>query len=133
MALIKARLEPYSGFLHSVQFGKPSLICGFQELYRYLIDDFLIEHCQKLHKNDFVLATEFFMKTRIGKRVFLRGYEAGKLWESLARLFERMIEVPRMKVGKRQTLETLIKEEALLLAKFLRGEREAGTPRIASL
>jgi CRISPR-associated protein Cas1 len=45
-ALLKARLEPYLGFLHSVQFGKPSLVCDFQELYRYLIDDFLIERCQ---------------------------------------------------------------------------------------
>jgi CRISPR-associated protein Cas1 len=44
-ALIKAKLEPYLGFLHSVQFGKPSLVCDFQELYRYLIDDFLIQYC----------------------------------------------------------------------------------------
>jgi CRISPR-associated protein Cas1 len=41
-AVLKAKLEPYLGFLHSVQFGKPSLVCDFQELYRYLIDDFLI-------------------------------------------------------------------------------------------
>jgi CRISPR/Cas system-associated endonuclease Cas1 len=31
------------GFLHSIQHGKPSLVSDFQELYRYLIDDFLIE------------------------------------------------------------------------------------------
>ena len=41
-ALIKAKLESYLGFLHSVQYGKPSLVCDFMELYRYLIDDFLI-------------------------------------------------------------------------------------------
>lgn len=28
-ALIKAKLEPYLGFLHSVAEGKPSLICDF--------------------------------------------------------------------------------------------------------
>ncbi len=55
-ALLKAKLEPYLGFLHSVQHGKPSLVCDFQELYRYLIDDFLIERCQKLRKKDFVLS-----------------------------------------------------------------------------
>ena len=38
-ALLKAKLEPYLGFLHSVQHGKPSSVCDFQELYRYLIDD----------------------------------------------------------------------------------------------
>ena len=53
-ALLKAKLEPYLGFLHSVQFGKPSLVCDFQELYRYMIDDFLIERCHKLRKKDFV-------------------------------------------------------------------------------
>ena len=29
-ALIKAKLEPYLGFLHSMQHGKPSLVCDFQ-------------------------------------------------------------------------------------------------------
>jgi hypothetical protein len=40
------------------------------------------------------------------------------------------LEVPRMRIGKRQTIETLINEEALLLAKFLRGEWKTWTPRI---
>jgi len=39
-AVTKAKLEPYLGFLHSVQYGKPSLVCDLQELYRYLLDDF---------------------------------------------------------------------------------------------
>jgi len=43
-ALIKAKLEPYLGFLHSIAEGKPSLICDFMELYRYLIDDFVIQY-----------------------------------------------------------------------------------------
>ena len=53
-ALIKAKLEPYLGFLHSNQMGKLSLVCDFQELYRYLIDDFLIRYCSKINKRDFV-------------------------------------------------------------------------------
>ena len=32
-ALIKAKLEPYLGFLHSIAKGKPSLICDLTELY----------------------------------------------------------------------------------------------------
>jgi CRISPR/Cas system-associated endonuclease Cas1 len=31
-AIVKAKLEPYLGFLHSAQFGKPSSVCDFQEL-----------------------------------------------------------------------------------------------------
>ena len=38
--------------------------------------------------------------------------------------FETKVEIPRMKVGKRQEIETLINEEALLLAKYLRNEKE---------
>jgi len=38
-----------------------------------------------------------------------------------------------IKVGKRQKLETLIDEEALLLAKFLRDEKETWVPRIVNL
>jgi hypothetical protein len=36
----------------------------------------------------------------------------------------------RIRIGKRQTIETLINEEALFLAKFLRDERKVWTPRI---
>jgi CRISPR-associated protein Cas1 len=56
--LINAKLEPYLGFLHSEEFGKPSLVCGFQELYRYLIDDFVHQYCQSLARRDFMFKTE---------------------------------------------------------------------------
>ena len=46
-------------------------------------------------------------------------------------MFERWIEVPRIRHGSRQTLETLINEEALLLAKYLREEITKWTPRVA--
>ena len=45
-ALVNAKLEPYLGYLHSTQFGKPSLICDFMEIYRYLIDNFIIGFCK---------------------------------------------------------------------------------------
>ena len=51
-ALINAKLEPFLGFLHSVQYGKPSLVCDFQELYRYLVDNFLIQYCRRLDSKD---------------------------------------------------------------------------------
>jgi len=41
------------------------------------------------------------------------------------------VEVPRIRHGSKQTLETLINEEALLLAKYLRNERKKWIPRIA--
>lgn len=104
------------GFLRSVQYGKPSLVCDFQELYRYLIDDFLIERCQKLRKKDFVIVTDFMMRLKMGKRIHLCEYEADSLAEALRDLFERVVEVPRINRGRRQTIDSLISEEALLLA-----------------
>jgi hypothetical protein len=44
--------------------------------------------------------------------------------------FELIIEVPRIKVGKKQKIETLINEEALLFAKYLRDERKTWNPRL---
>ena len=129
-ALLKAKLEPYLGFLHSSQFGKPSLVCDFQELYRYLIDDFLIERCKKFHKNDFVLVTDFMMKLKMGKKIHLCEYETDSLAKGLNSLFENDMAIPRIKHGKKQTLDTLISEEALLLAKYLRNERKEWTPRM---
>ena len=129
-ALLKARLEPYLGFLHSVQFGKPSLVCDFQELYRYLIDDFLVERCQKLRKKDFVLVTDFMMHLKMGKKIHLKEYETDSLAEDLTDFFDRVVNIDRIKVGNRQTIDTLISEEALLFAKYLRNERKDWTPRI---
>jgi CRISPR-associated protein Cas1 len=129
-ALLKAKLEPYLGFLHSTQFGKPSLVCDFQELYRYLIDDFLIERGRKFHKNDFVVVTDFMMKLKMGKRIHLCEYETDNLADGLNSLFESKVEIPRIKHGKKQTVDTLINEEALLLAKFLRKEIKEWIPRL---
>lgn len=44
---------------------------------------------------------------------------------------ESKVDVPRLKHCKRQTVETLINEEAWLLAKFLRGEQKDWNPRVA--
>jgi hypothetical protein len=46
--------------------------------------------------------------------------------------FESYVEVLRIHVGKRQTIETLINEESLLFAKYLRNERKLWNPRIPS-
>jgi CRISPR/Cas system-associated endonuclease Cas1 len=122
-------LEPFLGFVHSIQYGKPSLVCDFQELYRYLIDDFLIEQCQKLRKKDFVLVTDFMMHLKMGKKIHLKEYETDSLAQDLNAFFDRMVNVERIKVGKKQTIDTLVSEEALLFAKYLRNERKDWIPR----
>jgi CRISPR-associated protein Cas1 len=132
-ALLKAKLEPYLGFLHSLKYGTPSLVCDFMELYRYLIDDFLVERCRSLHKKDFVVVTDFMVHLKMGKRIHLCEYETNGLAEDLNSVFDQVVELPRIMHGQRQTLDTLISEEALLFAKFLREEMKEWKPRNPSI
>lgn len=69
----------------------------------------------------------------MGKHIHLCEYETDDLAEDLNSLFERKVEIPRMRHGSKQTLDTLINEEALLFAKFLRNERQSWSPRVAEL
>jgi hypothetical protein len=45
-------------------------------------------------------------------------------------LIEFKVQIPRIKHGYQQTIETLINEEALLFAKYLRHEKETWNPRV---
>ena len=132
-ALIKAKLEPYLGFLHSLAEGKPSLICDFMELYRYLIDDFVIQYCQRLQEKDFIIKNESFSSNRKGKREYLNDSLTHSLVRSLNEYFQSKVQIPRIRMGKKQEIETLINEEALLFAQYLRNERQTWKSRIAYL
>ncbi len=131
IALIKAKLEPYLGFLHGIQFGKPSLVCDFIELYRYLIDGFLVEYARNLKPKHFVIKAEDFSRRRKGKRQYLNERMTNGFTKRLNSYFQSEVEVPRIRIGRRQEIETLINEEALLLGKYLRDERKGWTPRVA--
>jgi len=132
IALINAKLETYLGFVHSIQFGKPSLVLDFQDLYRYLIDDFVIEYSRKLDEKDFIFKNEFYANKK-SKRQYLNKEKTEELTKRLNAFFRSVVGIPRIKVGKRQEIETLINEEAYLFAKYLRKERKEWIPRIVNL
>lgn len=129
-AIIRAKLEPYLGFLHSEQFGKPSLVCDLMEPYRCLIDDFVIQYCMSLKEKDFAMKHEDYSSNRKGEREYLNKALAKDMMKRLNSFFESMVEIPRVKHGNKQTVETLINEEALLLARYLRNERSIWVPRV---
>jgi CRISPR-associated protein Cas1 len=132
-ALIKAKLEPHLGFLHSTTKGKPSLICDFMELYRYLIDDFVIQYCRRLNRKDFTVKSENYSTKRKGKREYLDDSHTHDFVKALNQYFQSKVNVPRIRVGARQEIETLINEEASLFAMFPRDERPAWKPRVVEL
>ena len=132
-ALIRAKLEPYLGFLHSTATGKPSLVCDFQELYRHLVDDFVIQYCRKLGAVDFTMKSEDFSKARKGKRKYLNEPRTRDLLKDLTEYFQSKVTIPRIRMGARQEVETLINEETSLLAMFLRDERPTWKPCVVEL
>jgi CRISPR/Cas system-associated endonuclease Cas1 len=69
-------------------------------------------------------------RKRKGKRQYLNVTMTNEFIKKLNAYFESKVEIPRIKYGRKQTLDTLISEEALLLAKFLRNERKEWIPRV---
>jgi CRISPR-associated protein Cas1 len=128
-ALINAKLEPHLGFLHSVNIGRESLIWDFIEPYRYLMDDCTLRFGQTLRKTDFKVKIEEYPDRR-KTRMFLSEEKKRAFMDNLEREFERIVLIPRIRRGKKQTVETLINEEALLFASYLRNEKEDWKPRI---
>jgi CRISPR/Cas system-associated endonuclease Cas1 len=125
------------GYLHSRQFGKTSLMCDLQELYRYLIDDCLIRLGKTLRKGDF-RRVYFGYRNKRNKypRLFLKKEKHRELERCLHDCFEFKTMIPRVKGkghSKHQTIETLVNEEAMLLARFLRNEKKVWKSRIPSL
>jgi len=110
-----AHLDPYLGYLHSIQFAKPSLVCDIQEIFRGLIDEFLISYSQKLSEDNF--------EDKNG-RMFLKRKESYKMIKAVNGLFDMRIEHQRIKrYGERSKIRTAIREEAIKLAQYLRGEK----------
>jgi len=56
-----------------------------------------------------------------------------RLTAKVYELWQKKVEILRFRHGKSQTIETLINEDALLLAKYLRNENQIWKPRIVNL
>ena len=78
------------------------------------------------------MKNEDLTRNKKGQRVYLNDARTRDLMRRLDTFFESYVDVPRMRTGKKQTIETLINEEALLFANFLRDKRKKWIPRIAS-
>jgi len=129
-ALIQAHLEPYLGYLHKMELGRPSMVCDFIELYRHLIDGFLIEYCKNLGPKDFCAKNEKIGR-KLGKRIYLSDSLTKDMVVKLFDYFHTKVYIPRVKRGRKQELETLINEEAFLISRYLRLKGEIWAPRIA--
>ncbi|MCJ7759798.1 CRISPR-associated endonuclease Cas1 [Candidatus Bathyarchaeota archaeon] len=123
-SILEAHLDPYLGFLHSIQHAKPSLVCDLQEPYRPIIDGFLIEYCQKLREKDLQ------PKYEDGKpRIFLKYPESSKLIGAVNTCLGSRVEKQRTrKYGSYSEIKTVIREDTEQLARYIRGELPTWEP-----
>jgi hypothetical protein len=115
-----------------MRYARARLVCDLQEVYRHLIDDFVISYCTDLKPKDFEVKTEDVTQKKQGKRIYLNDVKTKEMMQGLNAFFESYVQIPRIRVGNQQTLETLINEEAFLFAKYLRHERQHWNPRIVN-
>ena len=77
------------------------MVCDLMELYRYLIDDFLIEYCRNLKPKDFIVKAENLTRKKQAKREHLNNKQTRELMEKLEIYLEKTVDIPRIKVGKK--------------------------------
>lgn len=107
---------------YSVQFSKASSVCDF---YGSILPE--------TRRKDFIVKSEVLSRKRHGKREYLNRAQTRDLMNRLYKHSECKVDVPGVRIGKKQKVETLISEEALLFVRLLRDERNAWIPRIAVL
>jgi len=89
----------------------------------------MIQFCQGIKERDFTVKGESVSRKRKGKREYLNDAKTRRMMKEFERYFESKVKMPLIRHGKKQRLETLINEEALLLAKYLRNEKKSWIPR----
>jgi hypothetical protein len=67
---------------------------------------------------------------KTSKRIHLNNGLTKDFTAKVQDYFRSKVKIPRIMRGEKQELETLINEEALMFAKYLRSERETWIPRI---
>lgn len=107
-------LDPYVGFLHSSQFGKPALALDVMEPFRPLVVDSVVLTLLNngmLKRKDFEEELGAWRLTERGRRVFLTKFE------------ERLdTEIKHPVFGYRATYRRCLELEVRLVAKWLTGE-----------
>ncbi len=118
-AVIGAHLDPYFGYIHRVAPYQLSLVYDIQDLFRGVIDEFLIDYAQKLNPSNFEIK---------GDRMFLKEKQSYLMIKELDKVFEKRIKHKMMSFGEHPKIRTAIREEPLRLAQYLRGEKEEYKP-----
>ena len=89
------------------------MVCDIQEIFRTLIEKFLIEHQHNLE-------AESFEQKR--KRIFLKREKKLEFILGVQKLFTKRIPYERRNIKGKATIRTIIKEETIELAQYIIGK-----------
>jgi len=98
-----------------------------------LIDDYVLQFCKMVSIKDLITKIETISNDKRAKREYLNDSKTREFTKGLNKYFEHVISIPRIRMGDRQSFETLINEECYLFAKHLRNEKADWNPRIPLL
>jgi len=127
-SILSSHLDPYLGYLHSIEHSKPSLVCDVQEPYRAWIDGFLVEYCRTLREKD--LQVKF---DGCKPRIFLRHPVSSRLIAKLNEYLNSKVMKQRThKYGSRSRMKTIIQEDTERLAGYIRGKLPTWEPTVMS-
>jgi CRISPR-associated protein Cas1 len=128
-SILGAHLDPYLGYLHSIEHSKPSLVCDVQEPYRAWIDGFLVEYCRSPSEKD--LHVKF---DGCKPRIFLRHPASSRLIAKLNKYLNSKVMKQRThKYGSRSRMKTIIQEDTERLAGYIRGKLPTWEPTVMSM
>jgi len=115
--------DPYIGYLHALEYGRPSLPLDLMEEFRPMVVDTMVTACINQHlltRADFHETEEGAWRlTDAGRRTFLQQYEA-----------RRQTTIVHPYLRQAMTYQQSFEQQARLLAKTLQGEVDGYPPLI---
>jgi CRISPR-associated protein Cas1 len=121
LAMVPMHLDPYLGFLHSYFRFKQSLVYDLIEPFRVVAEKFVLTYHTSLSKNSF---------EKVGKRVFLTKEEEVRFITAMNKTLKKR--APYQRYGKpvKARIKTIIKEEPIKLAQYIRNKHQKYQPHI---
>jgi len=121
MAMVPMHLDPYLGFLHSYFRFKPSLVYDLIEPFRVVAEDFVLSYHELLSQSSF---------EKVGKRVYLKRDEEIEFMKAMNKRLSKRKSYERYYKPVKARIKTIIKEEPIKLAQYIRNKHQKYQPHI---
>ena len=119
LAMVPMHLDPYLGFLHSYFRFKQSLVYDLIEPFRVVVDDFVLSYHEKLTQNSF---------EKVGKRFYLKKEEEIQFIQTMNKTLKKRVQYQRYDKPVKARIKTIIKEEPIKLAQYIRNKHPKYQP-----